>query len=169
MADIYRGELWKDIKEHEGLYQASNLGRIKALNYYNRGIVKVLKPSAKNGQYLKVCLRKGEKMHYRWVHTLIAETFLPIPDTGKTQVDHIDGNKQNNYCGTEEANYTDGNLRYATPKENTNNPNTRHGGYHLSDEVRARMSAAQKKRMKEHPEDLLKMWEGRRRKNKKSR
>ena len=39
MADIYRGELWKDIKEYEGLYQASNLGRIKALNYYNRALL----------------------------------------------------------------------------------------------------------------------------------
>ena len=34
-------EIWKDIKDYEGLYQVSNLGRVKSLNYPIRDIIKL--------------------------------------------------------------------------------------------------------------------------------
>ena len=37
-------EIWKDIKDYEGLYQVSNLGRIKSLNYNHTGKEKVMIP-----------------------------------------------------------------------------------------------------------------------------
>ena len=62
-------EIWKDIKDYEGLYQVSNLGRVKSLkktiirnnNYKQTFKEKILKPGlAKNG-YLTVMLFKNKK------------------------------------------------------------------------------------------------------------
>lgn len=149
-------ETWYPVMHFEGLFEVSNFGRIKNLNYYGRGSVKILEPSAKEGKYLKVGLSKEGKIYYGWVHRLVAEAFLPPPQSGETCINHIDGNKQNNVVAEGKCN-----LEGCTPKQNSNNPNTKHGGYHLSEETRRRMSIAQKKRFREHPEDLQKMWNGR--------
>lgn len=37
-------EIWKDIKGYEGLYQVSNLGQVKSLNYNHTKQEKILKP-----------------------------------------------------------------------------------------------------------------------------
>jgi len=80
-------EIWKDIKDYEGLYQVSNLGRIKSLNYNHTGKEKVMKPyKTKKGYfYIHLC-KNGEKKLFL-VHRLIAETFLPNPDN-LPQVNH---------------------------------------------------------------------------------
>ncbi len=151
---LYFNEQWLPIKGYEGIYMVSNYGRIMCLDYHGRRIIKILRLTAKSNHYIKVGLRKDGKTRTFRVHRLVAAAFLPLPQSGENQVDHINGDKQDNRAI---------NLRYVNPKTNSNNPNTLHGGYHLSDEVRARMSIAQKKRFKEHPEDLQKMWDGRKR------
>lgn len=90
-------EIWRDIKGYEGLYQVSNLGRVRSLERVaifkdgrNRVVkVKIVKPH-KNKQtgYLQVSLSKnGIHKHFN-IHRLVAEAFIPNPDNLPT-VDHI--------------------------------------------------------------------------------
>ena len=116
-------EIWKDIKDYEGLYQVSNYGRIKSLkrkvktkngNYqgYNE---KILKYGETNKKYYIVALCKNGKISAKLVHRLVAEAFIPNPDN-KPCVDHIDTNSKNNNSI---------NLMWCTQKENCLNPITR--------------------------------------------
>lgn len=85
-------EVWKDIKGYEGLYQISNLGRVKSLNYMKTGKEKILKPVRTPDGYLKVNLY-SDKCYTKRIHRLVAENFLDIP---KLEINHLDGNKENN-------------------------------------------------------------------------
>ena len=88
-------EVWKDIPNYEGLYQVSNLGRVKSLprKHQLRTIVVSQHPTG-NG-YLTVTFTKGkERKHYR-VHKLVALCFLKEAD-GLDEINHIDENKYNN-------------------------------------------------------------------------
>lgn len=66
-------EIWKDIPEYEGLYQASNLGRIKSLLY---GKEKILKTRIHPLGYELINLKNKT---YR-VHYLVAQAFIPNPN-----------------------------------------------------------------------------------------
>lgn len=89
-------EIWKDIPGYEGLYQASDLGNIKSLNYKNTGKQKVLNVYNDGNGYLCVGLnRKGRKTFK--IHKLIAMTFLNhIPNGHKIVIDHINNNRKDN-------------------------------------------------------------------------
>ena len=136
-------EKWVDIKNYEGLYQVSNLGRVKSLerDYIagNGGIRHIeehylLQTITKKG-YLRVTLLKNGERSTKQVHRLVAEAFIPNPNN-KPQVDHIDGNKQSNSAN---------NLRWATNKENCNNPNTIcKNGHPQTEEWKQRMSILRK-------------------------
>ena len=80
-------EVWKDIRDYEGLYQVSNLGNVR-----NRQ--RVIKPSMKNG-YLFVVLSNHNHKENCYVHRLVAKTFIPNPERLKF-VNHKDENKLNN-------------------------------------------------------------------------
>lgn len=94
-------EIWRDIPEYEGLYQVSNLGRIR------RG-ERIKKPHVDHGGYLTVWLSKHSKMKCLKVHRIVALSFIPNPENKRT-VNHIDGDKQNNRID---------NLEWATHSEN---------------------------------------------------
>ena len=139
-------EEWKFVNGYEGLYLVSTYGRVMSLNYGNTGNVRILKQSVKAGHYLKVTLRDrdGNPKTFR-VHRLVAEAFLPKPKPEQTQVDHINGIKTDNRKE---------NLRWSSPRENTNNPATKgnyHNRYHKEGEFERR-SAGQKLRF-QHPEE----------------
>lgn len=88
-------EEWKDIPGMKGFYQASNLGRIKSLKRATAH-ERILKQhiNKKNGYcYVSISIRGVRKT--KRVHILIAQTWL-LPKEGRTQVNHIDGNKENN-------------------------------------------------------------------------
>ena len=96
-------EIWKDIKGYEGLYQVSNLGRVKSLpRFIERSIAscftkeKILKTFVLKGGYVNIVLRKGGKSCNHNIHRLVAETFIENNNTEFSCVNHIDGDKQNN-------------------------------------------------------------------------
>lgn len=97
-------EVWKSIKGYEGLYEVSNLGKVRSTQ-------KTLKPTEHNGKqsYLYVTLSKNGVTHKFFVHRLVADAFIVNPEN-KKQVNHIDGNPQNNHVG---------NLEWVTNAENT--------------------------------------------------
>lgn len=107
-------EIWKDITGYEGLYQVSNLGRVKSL--YDGGHkcfrYLILKPSINNG-YLYVKLTVNGKCKSKAIHRLVAEAFIPNPDNLE-QINHIDENKQNNNIENLEWCTRSYNLTYGT-------------------------------------------------------
>lgn len=85
-------EVWKDIKGFEGKYQISNNGQVKSLNYAKSGKEGLIKPIKNQDGYLIVKLY-SDKCYTKLVHRLVAENFIEIP---KLEVNHLDGNKENN-------------------------------------------------------------------------
>ena len=111
-------EIWKDIRDYEGLYQISNNGNVKSLGrwvyYKNKGKrwkkEKILKPSVVKGGYLHVGLHKNGKIKNYLVHRLVAEAFIQNPNN-YPQVNHKDENPSNNFVN---------NLEYCDAKYNVN-------------------------------------------------
>lgn len=112
-------EEWKDITNYENLYQISNLGRVRSVDrlikqyghkrQYERLMKgKILKLHKQNGGYMLATLTKDGKEKKMLVHRLVAQEFIPNPQN-KEQVNHIDGNKQNNCID---------NLEWCTQSEN---------------------------------------------------
>lgn len=101
-------EVWRDIKDYEGLYQVSNHGNVKSLKY---GKNRILKPALDSVGYYMVNLCNG-KFHSYSIHKLVAIAFLNHKPCGyKIVVDHKDFNKTNNHLS---------NLRLISARENTN-------------------------------------------------
>lgn len=98
-------EVWKDITGYEGLYQISNLGRVKSFWNTKEKILMNLKD---NFGYLKVCLCKDGKKKQFKVHKLVAEAYIPNIEN-KKEVNHINGNKADNRAE---------NLEWCTRSEN---------------------------------------------------
>lgn len=95
-------EIWKDIKGYEGLYQISNLGRIKSLKREvdcgkGERILeeRVLKNMINIHGYYYIHLRKEKRKHAKTIHRLVAEAFIDNK-ANLPVVNHIDGNKLNN-------------------------------------------------------------------------
>lgn len=75
----YKNEAWKNIKFFEGYYQVSSHGRVRALDYCRKGIVKIVRHN-RPGELLKIDLRsRDRKVIDRSVKLLVARAFLPKP------------------------------------------------------------------------------------------
>lgn len=115
-------EIWKDIEGYEGLYQVSNLGRVKALPKYcfngsGDWLMKerILKPHLSSKGYHYVCLYKNKQHRNFAIHRLVASAFI-LNDLNNPDIDHINTIKTDNRAE---------NLRWATKTDNMNNPLTR--------------------------------------------
>ena len=113
-------EIWKDIRGYEGIYQISNLGKVKSIGrneqYEVNGKIinrvrkeKILSKCIDNQGYVIVALSLNRKIKYYKVHRLVATYFVSNTEN-KNIINHIDGDKTNNI-------YT--NLEWCTIKENT--------------------------------------------------
>ena len=100
-------EHWKSITGYDGLYEVSDLGRVKSLKY---GKERILTPRATHGGYLKVALCKDGKVEQSNIHRLVAKAFIPNPNNLET-VNHKDEVKTNN---------TVSNLEWMSQKDNIN-------------------------------------------------
>lgn len=92
-------ETWKDIRDYEGLYKISNLGRIKSLeriDYSGHKLEENLISICKSGSgYMCVNLCKNGIQKSHRLHRIIAITFIPNPNN-YNQINHLDGIKLNN-------------------------------------------------------------------------
>ena len=100
-------EEWRVIVETPN-YLVSNKGNVKSLI-----TGKILKPKIEKGGYLRVHLRVPNNRYYS-IHRLVAQAFIPNPEN-KPCIDHINTDRTDNRVE---------NLRWATYKENNNNPIT---------------------------------------------
>lgn len=111
-------EIWEDVRGYEGLYQVSNFGNVKSLNYNKTKQEKILKPKTSSA-YNIVCLCKNGNNKYCSIHRLVANAFIPNPYS-YSDINHIDGNKRNNSVKNLEWVSRSENMKHACYKLNKN-------------------------------------------------
>lgn len=108
-------EIWVDVKDFEGYYQVSNLGRVKRLAGSPRCKEdRILKQGSQKTGYLFVNLSKNGKYTIKRVHRLVMENFCPVENMENLQVNHLDEDRTNNRLD---------NLQWCTCQENLNYKN----------------------------------------------
>ena len=103
-------ELWKSINGYEGIYEISNLGRVKALartqaiytwfhgHYVRNFSEKLMTLKIDIHGYMRVALRKlGQPRKNFQIHRLVLFAFVGNPKNHRMQCNHIDGVKDNNH------------------------------------------------------------------------
>lgn len=107
-------EIWKDIKNYEGIYQISNIGRVK--NLKKNKILSTLK----TGRYNHLSLSKNGIVKNHSIHRLVAEAFISNPNNYK-YINHKDENTRNNNANNLEWCSQSYNINYGTRKEKVKN------------------------------------------------
>ena len=108
---MFTDEIWVDVNGYEGLYQVSDFGNVKSLNFKRSGVEGLLSLGPDSKGYLRVNLSKNGQRKIFWVHQMVAVAFLGHIVSGYTViVDHKDNDKLNNRKG---------NLQLVTPRLNT--------------------------------------------------
>lgn len=120
-------EVWKPVKDYEGLYEVSSLGRVRGVDRIVKhsfsGTISI-KGKIKNQLfdkkgYLRVSVCKNGRQKTRLTHQLVAEAFMNHDRCGmKLVINHIDHDKSNN---------TYINLEITTHKDNCEKRNKHYG------------------------------------------
>lgn len=97
-------ENWVDIKGYEGYYQVSNFGNVRSLdretkitynNHIRRYKGKVLTKVKNKEGYEVIILNVSDKREYKYVHHIVAETFIGYRKENEV-IDHINNIKYDN-------------------------------------------------------------------------
>ncbi len=102
-------EEWCDVVGYVGLYQVSNIGRVKSLNYNHTNTPKIMKPGKIPKGYLIVNLFDNGSRKTMYIHRLVGFAFLK-KSKEKPEVNHKNGCKTDNRVD---------NLEWVSPSENT--------------------------------------------------
>lgn len=126
-------EIWKDVSGYEGIYQVSNLGRVKSLertvidkNNHPKHIKGCLMTGCDNGRgYFSVIFHKNGISVRKYIHRLVAQAFIPNP-MNLPEVNHKDENSRNNIVTNLEWTTYLENRIYGTRLERLSSSNTIH-------------------------------------------
>lgn len=127
-------EIWKPVVGYEGLYEVSNLGRVKSLNYNHTGKEGLLSLVPDKNGYSKVGLCKNGKRKPYYVHRLVAEAFIPNPNNlpeVNHKIDNFEHRSDNRvenleWCTAEyNSNYGSRNKRISKKMKGSKNPTAR--------------------------------------------
>ena len=148
-------EQWKPIQEFNGEYEVSNLGRVRSMKRYYGMVGRIMPQTIQRKGYYAVTFWMNNKAYCRKVHRLVIEAFTPNPDNLPC-INHIDGNKLNNHVSNLEWCTYQANMQHAVrtglthPHRWTDDErkqiSERNKGQRVSDEQRAKLSAALKGR-----------------------
>ena len=111
-------EIWKDIEGYEGLYQVSNVGRVKSL----RNNI-ILKNSIKRNGYESVKLSANNISKEYYIHRLVANAFISNPNN-YLEINHKDEDKANNCADNLEWCTREYNVNYGTGTRRSQLSNT---------------------------------------------
>lgn len=118
-------EIWKTIEGFEGLYEVSNLGRVRSLDRVRKAGYgstanikgKILTPQCIRGRkYLVVNLYRNEVGKHYLIHRLVATAFIDNPNN-LPEINHKDENPSNNNVSNLEWCDRKYNINYGTARD----------------------------------------------------
>ena len=86
-------ERWRDVAGYDGMYQVSDLGRVRSRK---SGEWRVMSARKRRDGYLSVDLYRNGKQKSVYVHRLVAQAFIENDDESKTDINHINECKSDN-------------------------------------------------------------------------
>lgn len=141
-------EIWKDIIGFEGIYEISNLGRIRRIK-----TGRILSTRRSDGWYITVTLYKDKKRYGKSLHRLVSEAFISNPDN-LPEVNHRDEDKTNNRVDNLEFCDHKYNVNYGTIKDRIRNTRLKNG--HINEEYSGLYKKSYgKKYYQNHKEDRI--------------
>ena len=166
LIELYIGdgimEIWKDIKDYQGLYMVSNYGRVKSLkDNHGNYREKILRLRTDKHGYKKVSLYKNGKPKTYKVHRLVASAFIENLNN-YPYINHRDENSSNNHVSNLEWCTHEYNINYGTRNERASKArigkhhteeskmkmSKSHKGKHYTNETKMKMSKAKFKKVK---------------------
>ena len=121
-------EIWKDVAGYEGFYQVSNKGNVRSVarkdSIGRKCGGRVRKPMYHRHGYLQVDMYKNGKVKRKYIHRLVAESFIPNPK-GFLEINHKDESKSNNESSNLEWCTRGYNINYGTQIERAAQANSK--------------------------------------------
>ena len=157
-------EIWKDIYfeennkiiDYRGLYQISNLGRIKSLKRKYTTENRILKYHKNNSGYCYVDLCKNSETKRFLIHRLVAIHFIANPNN-LSQVNHKNENKEDNCVENLEWCTHEYNQKYGTKSKRQSE---KIKGRKASDDTKLKMSKSRSKKVIQYDlnGNIIKIW-----------